>query len=297
MKTLLVSFGSNLGDRETQIRQAADLLAKRIGTLKALSPCYESEPLGFESSHPFLDAAAVYETQLMPEELLQNAEEVERELGRTQKSVDGEYHDRPIDIDLLALDDMVVQTERLTLPHPRLTGRRFVLCPLCDVAPDAIHPISGRTYRELLDRLNTLHISKIWHASEEMVEALNRLMPQLVTYYAPYTFGMLANLIDNPTTYLYVGRDEDNVIRATYTLCITPSPTGRKAWIEDVVVDESCRHRGYGRQLIEHGVERARELGAKSVNLTSRPARASANRLYQSLGFEQRETNVYRLNL
>lgn len=297
MKTLLVSLGSNLGNRKAQICQAVAMMEERLGTEVILSSCYENAPSGFDSENYFLNAAARCETNLSAERVLDITESIERELGRMEKTNQGEYHDRTIDIDLLALGNDVVESDRLTLPHPRIASRRFVLQPLCQVASEMKHPVLGQTYKELLNKLNHLRIRAVRIASEEMADAISQLLPQLTATFAPYTYSMLANLLDNPTTHLHVGYDEEDHIRGIYTLCIALSPTGRKAWIEDVVVDEKCRGRGYGRQLIEHAVEVARSLGAKSVNLTSKPSRNAANELYRRCEFHQRETNVYRMDL
>lgn len=297
MKTLLVALGSNLGDREAQIRRAVAMMEERFSTKMLLSPCIETAPSGFDSKNSFLNAAARCETDLLAARILDITETIERELGRKEKSSEGAYHDRLIDIDLLALGDEVLETDCLTLPHPRMADRRFVLEPLCQVASDIVHPILGKTYKELLDALNRLKISEVSADTEDVVDAINRLLLQLSADSIPYTVSMLADLLKNPATHLFVGHDEENRVCATYTLCIAPSITGCKAWIEDVVVDESCRGRGYGRQLIAHAVEAARALKAKSLNLTSRPDRQAANALYRRCGFHRRETNVYRMKL
>ncbi|MBP3228491.1 MAG: 2-amino-4-hydroxy-6-hydroxymethyldihydropteridine diphosphokinase [Bacteroidaceae bacterium] len=294
---LLLSLGSNLGEREAQIRRAADLIATRTGRLVALSSLHNYAPWGFRSEHPFINAAAVIDTALDAETILDTAEAVERELGRTAKSRVNGYHDRTIDIDLLALDDAIVETPRLSLPHPHLPRRRFVLEPLCEIAASVIHPTIGKTYADLLSDLNTLQISRATEASDELIVAMNRLLPQLSSTAPFYTTSTLTTLLVAPSTRVFIGRDEEGVIRATCTLCLVQMPTGHKAWLEDVVTDTACRGRGYARQLIARAVDEARAEGCTCLNLTSRPSREAANHLYHSLGFQQRETNVYRLDL
>ena len=139
MAFVYIGLGSNLGNRADNIRRAVALLEKRIGRMAACSSIIETEPEGFVSDHRFLNAVASFETRLAPDALLNETQDIERELGRTQKSLDGIYHDRSIDIDLLTYQvegcPIEVQTPRLTLPHPRMTERDFVLKPLREICP------------------------------------------------------------------------------------------------------------------------------------------------------------------
>ena len=135
MPELYVGLGSNLGDREGNIRRAIGLLEERVGRLTKFSSLYETKPSGFRSDHDFLNAAAAFDTCLPPMELLGITQQVERELGRTQKSRNGMYHDRTIDIDLLYMEGVRLNTPSLTLPHPRAASRPFVMVPLAEIAP------------------------------------------------------------------------------------------------------------------------------------------------------------------
>lgn len=148
---MLIYFGigTNLGDREENLRKAIELLHERVGECVACSSIYRSDPQGFVSENEFANIVAVYDTPYSPEEVLLITQQIEREMGRTQKSVNGVYHDRIIDIDLLqALNsfsspikrenfmegkEVVCKSETLTLPHPRMQERDFVMIPLREV--------------------------------------------------------------------------------------------------------------------------------------------------------------------
>ena len=134
------------------------------------------------------------------------------------------------------------------------------------------------------------------HASDELLADLNRLLPQLSTSAPPLTIDGLERLIASPVVTLFVAANDGATV-GTLTLVIFPIPSGLRAWIEDVVVDAASRELGVGAALTVAATDEARERGVRSLDLTSRPSREAANSLYRSLGFVQRETNVYRLSL
>ena len=133
--SLYLSLGSNLGDREDMLRRAIALIEERVGAVQRVSSFIETEPWGFESEHPFLNAAVMVKTTLSPIECLDATQQIERELGRKKKSKGGIYHDRPIDIDLLLYGDLKLSTPRLTIPHPHMYERDFVMIPLREILP------------------------------------------------------------------------------------------------------------------------------------------------------------------
>ncbi|WP_293711191.1 2-amino-4-hydroxy-6-hydroxymethyldihydropteridine diphosphokinase [uncultured Parabacteroides sp.] len=140
MAIVYLALGTNIGNKRRNMITAAALLAERVGDVLALSGFYETEPWGFQSDNTFLNAALQLETSLSPLELLKATQQIELEMGRTQKS-NGAYHDRIIDIDILLYDDLILQTPELTLPHPLMHERQFVMEPLAEIAPDVIHPV------------------------------------------------------------------------------------------------------------------------------------------------------------
>lgn len=133
---MLIYFGigTNLDNREANLREALQLLDERVGEQLACSSVYRSAPMGFVSDNEFANIVAVYETEYSPEEVLLITQQIEREMGRTEKSVNGVYHDRVIDIDLLQVTHhsslITLHSSTLTLPHPRMQERDFVMIPL-----------------------------------------------------------------------------------------------------------------------------------------------------------------------
>lgn len=144
------SLGTNLGDKEQNLLLAAQNIEERIGKVISLSAFYATAPWGFTSENTFLNAALCVETQLSALDVLTITQAIEREMGRTHKSVNGAYSDRVIDIDLLLYDDLVLDTPELQLPHPLMQERDFVMRPLAEIAPDVLHPVLRKTIRELL---------------------------------------------------------------------------------------------------------------------------------------------------
>lgn len=132
---------------------------------------------------------------------------------------------------------------------------------------------------------------------DELVEAFVRLTPQLSSSNPPPSREALQEIVASPATVLFVAREGDGPILGSLTLALFRIPTGLRAWIEDVVVDEAARGKGVGAALNAAALEHARSVGARTVDLTSRPSRDAANRLYQRLGFVERDTNVYRFDL
>jgi len=140
-----------------------------------------------------------------------------------------------------------------------------------------------------------MYIGVVSEATQELCEALQRLIPQLGAHKAPPTLEDLRALIRSEASRLLVARDPDESGPIAGVLCLTVYrvPTGLRSIIEDVIVDESMRGRGIGEALMRHAMELARASGAEGVSLTSNPSREAANRLYQSMGFELRKTNPY----
>ncbi|HJR25550.1 MAG TPA: GNAT family N-acetyltransferase [Acidimicrobiales bacterium] len=130
-----------------------------------------------------------------------------------------------------------------------------------------------------------------------LTEALERLVPQLSRSNPPPSLDDVRALLEHPAITQFVARDDDGTIVGVSTLAVFPIPTATRAWVEDVIVEGSRNGEGIGRRLTEAMLVRARELGCRTVDLTSRPSREAANALYRKVGFEPRDTNVYRYDL
>ena len=148
-----LSLGTNLGNKEENLRTAMTLIEEQVGTITSQSALYASVPWEFNSENTFLNNAIAVETSLTPEELLSTTQRIEHTLGRTHKSVDGQYSDRLIDIDILLYDDVVMHTPSLILPHPLMHRRLFVLEPLSEIAPTMIHPLLQKEITTLCNEL------------------------------------------------------------------------------------------------------------------------------------------------
>jgi len=144
-----------------------------------------------------------------------------------------------------------------------------------------------------------VRIEEVAVVDDELVAAFELLIPQLSSSNPPPPASELQQIVDAPDSVLLIARDErdNDRIVGSLTLAMFRIPTGYRAWIEDVVVDTAVRGRGIGDKLNRVALDRARQAGATPVDLTSRPSREAANRLYKRIGFEQRETNVYRFKL
>ncbi len=142
--TVYLSLGSNLGNRQANLDRALVLLAQRM-RLGKISPVYETEPLGNTDQPRFLNLACQVFTHLKPQGLLTLVKGIEEKMGRRGKS--GEA--RPIDVDIILYGDSVVETPELTIPHPRMAERAFVLEPLAEIAPNAVHPVTGQKIKAM----------------------------------------------------------------------------------------------------------------------------------------------------
>lgn len=154
MAKAYIGLGTNIGNKRRNLITAAALLAEMAGDVLSISSFYETEPWGFESDNTFLNAALLLETELEPLQLLSLTQEIEKEMGRTQKS-DGAYHDRIIDLDILLYDLCVINEAALVVPHPLMHKRQFVMEPLAEIAPMLVHPVLNKTMLELAEEIDT----------------------------------------------------------------------------------------------------------------------------------------------
>ena len=149
MIRLYILLGGNLGDKQKVFSEARALLSEQVGKITAYSAVYETEPWGFESADYFLNQVMEISTALSAEEVLHQTQQIELQLGRTRKVT--QYDSRIIDIDILFYGDQVIESDNLTVPHPRIQERKFVLVPLNEIAPELMHPVFHKNIRQLLE--------------------------------------------------------------------------------------------------------------------------------------------------
>ncbi|MDR2475550.1 MAG: 2-amino-4-hydroxy-6-hydroxymethyldihydropteridine diphosphokinase [Bacteroidales bacterium] len=154
MAQLYLGLGSNIAPREEYLQKAIQLIEIRVGRVVAVSQFYETKPWGFASPNMFLDAAIQVETNIFPRELLIIIQQIEKEMGRNDRNSYKRYEDRMIDIDILFYDDLVYSDPELTIPHPLIEKREFVLNALCDIAPDFVHPVCNKKVADLVTDLH-----------------------------------------------------------------------------------------------------------------------------------------------
>ena len=154
MSVLYLGLGTNLGNREKNINVAVDNIQKLIGKQISLSTLYETEPWGYTSENMYVNAVISVETELTPQQVLSITQNIEKEMGRAKKSLNGQYADRIIDIDILLYDNMIIKTPELTIPHPLMTKRMFVMKPLAEIAPDLIIPDINKKIKAIVNESN-----------------------------------------------------------------------------------------------------------------------------------------------
>jgi 2-amino-4-hydroxy-6-hydroxymethyldihydropteridine diphosphokinase len=152
MAIAYLGLGTNIGDKRLNLSSAIAIIEEKIGEVLAVSSFYETKPWGFESENMFLNAAIKVCTRLSPKELLVATQDIESCLGRKSKSVAG-YEDRTIDIDILLYDDLVYESNELTIPHPLMHERDFVMKPMAEIAPELEHPTLKENMKTLKERL------------------------------------------------------------------------------------------------------------------------------------------------
>jgi 2-amino-4-hydroxy-6-hydroxymethyldihydropteridine diphosphokinase len=148
MNKVYLGLGTNLGDRETNLKNAVESIIENIGPVVRLSSVYETEPWGFRTKDLFLNMVAEVETKLKPSGLLGRMLMIEANMGRLRSGK--EYSSRIIDLDILLYGEEILDSKSIVIPHPKLHERRFVLVPLCEIAPDLVHPVLKKSIKQLL---------------------------------------------------------------------------------------------------------------------------------------------------
>ena len=151
--SLFLALGSNLGEKESNIGTAYNYIEKRIGRIVSKSAFFYSVPVGFKSENNFVNSVCEVEAILNVYEIFAITQNIEKEIGRVDKSSRLHYSDRIIDIDLILFGDRIIDSQNLTIPHPRFHEREFVLYPLSEIAPEVVHPIYNKTIMELKEVL------------------------------------------------------------------------------------------------------------------------------------------------
>lgn len=163
--TVYLGLGSNLGKRHNNLSKAVELLSPQVN-VEVISSFYETDPVGYLEQPRFLNAVLKGTTSLSPWILLAEAKEIERVLGRVPSFPNAP---RPIDIDILFYSDIIIDSSNLTVPHPHLEERAFMLVPLTEIAPDLVHPVSGSKVKELLEKVDGLEGVKRWKQEDRDV--------------------------------------------------------------------------------------------------------------------------------
>ena len=156
MIKLYILLGGNLGNKQRVFSEAWARLNQQVGTITNQSAIYETEPWGFESDDIFWNQVLEISTAFSPEEVLQQTQQIEQELGRIRKA--NQYDSRIIDIDILFYGDQVIELENLVVPHSRIQERKFALIPLCEIAAELIHPVLQKSIRQLLEECQDMLI-------------------------------------------------------------------------------------------------------------------------------------------
>ncbi len=168
MALAYLGLGTNLGDRKQNLLLALDRISEQA-SIQLLSSIYETEPVGYKEQPSFLNAVCCVYTRLSPDQLLNQAKEIETSFGRIQS-----FRNAPriIDIDILLYDNIIMKTDRLTIPHPQLSRRAFVLIPLAEIAPDVRHPETNQTIKQLLDSMESIEGVYKWADKSYLSEVI-----------------------------------------------------------------------------------------------------------------------------
>ena len=149
VKIVCLLYGGNIGDPLNSFTRATKILANQLGIFYKQSSIYRSQTWGYESENDFMNQLVLFKTELKAQHILEFCLETEYMLGRQRNTSCG-YTDRTIDIDILYMEDLILNTDQLTIPHPKLHERLFALLPLCDIIPEFIHPVLGKSNKSLL---------------------------------------------------------------------------------------------------------------------------------------------------
>jgi 2-amino-4-hydroxy-6-hydroxymethyldihydropteridine diphosphokinase len=167
MNTVFLSLGGNTGNRKENLEKAVKLLGQMAGDVTAVSQLYETAPWGMQSHLQFLNMAVKLQTTLQPAQLMEKLLSIEQAFGRTRRT--DVYMDRSVDIDIILFGNLVINEASLTVPHPRMAQRRFVLLPLCEIAAEVEHPVLKKTTAQLLNGCPDNTAVSLWKSTESPI--------------------------------------------------------------------------------------------------------------------------------
>ncbi|MBI2854655.1 MAG: 2-amino-4-hydroxy-6-hydroxymethyldihydropteridine diphosphokinase [Chloroflexi bacterium] len=305
MPIAYLGLGSNIGDREDNINKALRLICQRVAVEK-VSSLYESEPWGYHDQPDFLNAVCRTTTNLSPRELLALAKEIERSLGRKPRFRNAP---RPIDIDILLYENMVIVEADLVIPHPRMVERAFVLVPLAEIAPEAVHPQEGKTVEELAAKVKDKDKVRLAGQSGAPPSTSCRSDSKVVIrplamkdYDDAWRLWHLCKVpvgatFDRAAVERLVQRNPELILVAELNGMVIGTVIGAlqgsQGHIFNHAVDPRCRGRGIGTRLFQEVEQRLIKMGAREIEVMVPKDSLDGKKFFEDAGFKDDSRYVF----